>query len=87
MSPVLVPKAYEVLPCPSTGVQRLVRLCKDPKERNSSNSVLVACLAALRKIAASSGNRDLTDLGATELVRNELWDSFQQYSIAHESYV
>lgn len=81
--------------CPSTagmvlqmqGVQRLVRLCKEPKERNSSNSVLVACLAALRKIAASSGNKDLKDLGATELVRNELWDSFQQYSIAHESYV
>ncbi|KAK8780351.1 hypothetical protein V5799_018307 [Amblyomma americanum] len=81
--------------CPSTagavlemqGVQRLVRLCKEPKERNSSNSVLVACLAALRKIASSSGSTDLGHLGATELVKNELWDSFQQYSITHESYV
>ncbi|KAM7298300.1 hypothetical protein ISCGN_018903 [Ixodes scapularis] len=69
------------------GVHRLVRLCKDPKERNNSNSVLVACLAALRKIASSSGNKGLQDLGASELVKNELWDSFQQYSNKHESYV
>lgn len=26
------------------GVQRLVRLCKDEKERNHSDAVLVACL-------------------------------------------
>lgn len=68
-------------------VQRLVRLCKEPKERNSSNSVLVACLAALRKIAASSGHEDLKDLGAAELVKDHLWSSFKQYSVAHESYV
>uniref|UniRef100_A0A224Y838 Protein inscuteable homologue C-terminal domain-containing protein n=1 Tax=Rhipicephalus zambeziensis TaxID=60191 RepID=A0A224Y838_9ACAR len=81
--------------CPSTagmvlqmqGVQRLVRLCKEPKERNSSNSVLVACLAALRKIATSSGHKDLKDLGAAELVKDHLWNSFKQYSVAHESYV
>lgn len=69
------------------GVQRLVRLCKEPKERNSSNSVLVACLAALRKIAASSGHKDLKDLGAAELVKDDLWNSFKQYSVSHESYV
>ncbi|XP_075531833.1 spindle orientation adaptor protein inscuteable isoform X1 [Dermacentor variabilis] len=69
------------------GVQRLVRLCKEPKERNSSNSVLVACLAALRKIAASSGHKDLKDLGAADLVKDDLWNSFKQYSVAHESYV
>ncbi|XP_064489656.1 protein inscuteable homolog isoform X2 [Ornithodoros turicata] len=69
------------------GVQRLVRLCKDPKERNNSNSVLVACLAALRKIASSCGSKEMCDLGAAELVKNELWDSFQQYSSKHESYV
>ncbi|KAH7940100.1 hypothetical protein HPB52_021849 [Rhipicephalus sanguineus] len=68
-------------------VQRLVRLCKEPKERNSSNSVLVACLAALRKIATSSGHKDLKDIGATELVKDHLWNSFKQYSVAHESYV
>ncbi|KAH6924956.1 hypothetical protein HPB50_027027 [Hyalomma asiaticum] len=81
--------------CPSTadkvlqlqGVQRLVRLCKEPKERNSSNCVLVACLAALRKIATSSGHKDLKDLGAADLVKDHLWNSFKQYSISHESYV
>ncbi|XP_035662613.1 protein inscuteable homolog isoform X3 [Branchiostoma floridae] len=34
------------------GLQRLVELCRKPKERNYSDSVLVACLATLRKLAS-----------------------------------
>ncbi|XP_013771875.1 uncharacterized protein LOC106457037 isoform X2 [Limulus polyphemus] len=69
------------------GVQRLVRLCKDEKERNHSDSVLVACLAALKKIATACGTEEFVKLEATELVKEKLWDSFQKYSSKHESFV
>lgn len=69
------------------GVQRLVRLCKDEKERNQSDAVLVACLAALRKIATGCGLEEFKGLNATELVEPRLLDSFLIYSSRQESYV
>ena len=69
------------------GVHRLVALCKDAKERNNADSVLVACLAALRKIAAVCSPLDMEAIGARDLVSQELWDTFQMYSNKTESYV
>ncbi|KAJ9578976.1 hypothetical protein L9F63_024915, partial [Diploptera punctata] len=69
------------------GVNRLVRLCKEERERNHSDGVLVACLAALRKIAANCGTKVIEDLDAMELVEPRLLDSFLLYSSRQESYV
>ncbi|XP_069679200.1 protein inscuteable homolog [Periplaneta americana] len=69
------------------GVNRLVRLCKEERERNHSDGVLVACLAALRKIAANCGTKVIEDLDAMELVEPRLLDSFLIYSSRQESYV
>ncbi|OQR66242.1 protein inscuteable-like [Tropilaelaps mercedesae] len=69
------------------GVHRLVTLCKEPKERNNADSVLVACLATLRKIAAVCSPMDMQAIGAHDLVSKELWDTFQMYSNKTESYV
>ncbi|CAL1262284.1 unnamed protein product, partial [Larinioides sclopetarius] len=69
------------------GIQRLVKLCKDRKERNDSDSVLVACLAALRKIAAAREKEEIIKLGAQELIEPRLWDAFLAHSSKRESYV
>ncbi|XP_065344245.1 protein inscuteable homolog [Cloeon dipterum] len=69
------------------GAERLVRLCKDEKERNHSDAVLVACLSALRKIASHCGPEVIEKLGAEELVAPRLLDSFLLYSSRQESYV
>ncbi|KAG8190666.1 hypothetical protein JTE90_001275 [Oedothorax gibbosus] len=69
------------------GIQRLIKLCKDRKERNDSDSVLVACLAALRKIAAVREKEEFTKLGAQELIEPRLWDAFLAHSSKRESYV
>ncbi|KAG8261869.1 protein inscuteable homolog isoform X2 [Homalodisca vitripennis] len=69
------------------GVNRLVRLCKEEKERNHSDGVLVACLAALRKIVANCGTKVVDELNARELIEPRLLDSFLLYSSRQESYV
>ncbi|XP_042208708.1 protein inscuteable homolog [Homarus americanus] len=69
------------------GAERLVRLCKDEQERNHSDAVLVACLAALRKMASSMGSEELRGMDAAELVEPRLLDSFLIYSSRQESYV
>ncbi|KFM76996.1 Protein inscuteable-like protein, partial [Stegodyphus mimosarum] len=69
------------------GIQRLVKLCKDRKERNDSDSVLVACLAALRKIAVVRQKEEFMKLGAQELIEPRLWDAFLAHSSKRESYV
>ncbi|XP_046394800.1 protein inscuteable homolog [Ischnura elegans] len=69
------------------GVSQIVRLCVDEKERNHSDGVLVACLAALRKIAANCGTKVIEELGAMDLVEPRLLDSFLVYSSRQESYV
>ncbi|XP_064098528.1 protein inscuteable homolog [Macrobrachium nipponense] len=71
----------------SGGAERLVRLCKDEHERNQSDAVLVACLAALRKMASSLGLDELREVDAAELVEPRLLDSFLIYSSRQESFV
>ncbi|CAL4058863.1 unnamed protein product [Meganyctiphanes norvegica] len=69
------------------GAERLVQLCKDEMERNHSDAVLVACLAALRKMASALGSEELREMNAAELVEPRLLDSFLTYSSRQESYV
>ncbi|XP_050727217.1 protein inscuteable homolog isoform X2 [Eriocheir sinensis] len=69
------------------GAERLVQLCKDERERNHSDAVLVACLAALRKMSSSLGEEGLQGIDAAELVEPRLLDSFLIYSSRQESYV
>ncbi|VVC30242.1 Hypothetical protein CINCED_3A021057 [Cinara cedri] len=70
------------------GVNRMIRLCKDERERNHSDGVLVACLASLRKIAANCGkDKIMNQYDAAELVEPRLLDSFLLYSSKQESYV
>ncbi|CAL4101245.1 unnamed protein product, partial [Meganyctiphanes norvegica] len=69
------------------GADRLVQLCKDDLERNHSDAVLVACLAALRKMSSTLGAEELRGVDAAELVEPRLLDSFLIYSSRQESYV
>lgn len=36
-------------------VQRLIEICKEPKQRNFSRTVQIACMAALKRLAKASG--------------------------------
>nr|XP_053634438.1 protein inscuteable homolog [Cherax quadricarinatus] len=69
------------------GAERLVKLCKDDQERHHSDAVLIACLAALRKMASSLGSEELRGMDAAELVEPRLLDSFLTYSSRQESFV
>ena len=69
------------------GLGRLVELCKNESERVGSDGVLVACLAAVRKIAAAVGPDKFKNLDATELVEPRLLDSFLIFSSRNESFV
>ncbi|KAG1661807.1 Protein inscuteable [Nymphon striatum] len=62
------------------GIQRLVRLCKDEKERNCSDSVLLACLAALRRATDKVGNDVLKELEAEDLFNVDLIENYKKYS-------
>ena len=66
----------------SGGVERTVQLCQEPCSRNFSDSVLVACLALIRRV---SSNLDL-DIDQS-LTQESLVDSFRELSTQHESYV
>lgn len=69
------------------GLSRLVRLCKDESARLASDGVLVACLAAVRKVAAVCGRKHFDALDAAELVEPRLLDSFLIFSSKNESFV
>ncbi|KAI1301482.1 Protein inscuteable -like protein [Halotydeus destructor] len=69
------------------GIQRLVQLCKEPQQRNFSDTVLLAALAALRRISATLGKSLFKQLGAVDLVELDLNDAFVLYSCKSESYV
>ena len=69
------------------GLVRLVELCKNESARVGSDGVLVACLAAVRKIAAAVGPEKFKNLDATELVEPRLLDSFLIFSSRNESFV
>ncbi|XP_016300871.1 protein inscuteable homolog isoform X1 [Sinocyclocheilus anshuiensis] len=67
-------------------VPRLIELCRSPAERNNSDSVLVACLAALRRLAAECPD----SIGPTDhqqLIKPRLVDSFLLCSNMEESFV
>lgn len=69
------------------GLSRLVELCKNEDSRLGSDGVLVACLAAVRKIAAACGTKHFEALDAAELVEPRLLDSFLIFSSKNESFV
>ena len=62
------------------GVQRSVQLCEDAAARNYNDSILVACLALLRRAA----NHVKITQG---FVHENLVDSFRELTSAQESYV
>ncbi|KAH9401041.1 hypothetical protein TYRP_002627 [Tyrophagus putrescentiae] len=62
------------------GIAKLVRLCKCPAERAHSDTVLLAAIAALKRLATAVGRKPFHELGATDLVDEKLQASFQAYS-------
>ncbi|XP_066142000.1 protein inscuteable homolog isoform X1 [Euwallacea fornicatus] len=69
------------------GLRRLVELCREKHKRFSSDAVLVAALATLRKIVEACGKDVLDVQDCQELVEPKLLDSFLAYSTQNESYV
>lgn len=67
-------------------VSRLIELCRSPSERNSSDAVLVACLAALRRLAGVCPE-GLQESDFQQLVQPRLVDSFLLCSNMEESFV
>ncbi|XP_059831757.1 protein inscuteable homolog isoform X2 [Hypanus sabinus] len=67
-------------------IPRLIELCRYPSERNNSDSVLMACLAVLRKLAASSP-QCFEDSDYQQLIKPRLVDSFLLCSNMEESFV
>ncbi|XP_078404003.1 protein inscuteable homolog [Cetorhinus maximus] len=67
-------------------IPRLIELCRSPCERNNSDSVLVACLAALRRLAASCP-QSFADTDYQQLIKPRLVDSFLLCSNMEESFV
>ncbi|KAL4233063.1 hypothetical protein ACF0H5_007749 [Mactra antiquata] len=69
------------------GVPRLVQLCRDIDERNNSDAVLVASLAALRKICALCHCPEMTTIDYHQLIKPKLMDSFLMCSRTDENFV
>ncbi|NXB49959.1 INSC protein, partial [Leucopsar rothschildi] len=67
-------------------IPRLIKLCRSPTERNNSDSVLVACLAALRRLAVMNPD-GLEDSDFQQLVKPRLVDSFLLCTNMEESFV
>jgi hypothetical protein len=68
-------------------VQRLVELCQEPTARNGSDSVLVASLALLRRLAGEGPAGAAQCGGRLPLLQESLLDSFRELSSQQESYV
>ncbi|XP_068595648.1 protein inscuteable homolog [Brachionichthys hirsutus] len=64
----------------------LIELCRSPAERNNSDSVLVACLAALRRLAAWCPD-SIAASDHQQLIKPRLVDSFLLCSNMEESFV
>ncbi|XP_041352580.1 protein inscuteable homolog [Gigantopelta aegis] len=69
------------------GIPRLVKLCRSSRERNNSDAVLVASLAALRKISSTCGNKNVSDADVQQLIAPRLMDSFLMCSRSDENFV
>ncbi|GFN84627.1 inscuteable-like protein [Plakobranchus ocellatus] len=69
------------------GIPRFIELCRDSQARNNSDAVLVACLAALRKVCALYGKDGISNLDYQQLVSPQLMDSFLMCSHSDENFV
>ncbi|XP_013413958.1 protein inscuteable homolog isoform X1 [Lingula anatina] len=69
------------------GIPRLVQLCRNITERNNSDGVLIACLAALRKIATVCGVQEFSAADIQQLIKPTLVDSYLICSQLEESFV
>lgn len=81
-------KGFLMKKCPPYyGVPRLVQLCRNIEERNNSDAVLVASLAALRKICALCPCPEMTTIDYHQLIKPRLMDSFLMCSHSDENFV
>ncbi|KAH3836004.1 hypothetical protein DPMN_109373 [Dreissena polymorpha] len=69
------------------GVPRLVQLCRSSEERNGSEAVLVASLAALRKICALCPCPDITTVDYHQLIKPRLMTHSLMCSKTDENFV
>ncbi|CAL1545823.1 unnamed protein product, partial [Lymnaea stagnalis] len=69
------------------GIPRFIELCRDSQARNNSDAVLVACLAALRKVCTLYGRDGISNLDYQQLVTPQLMDSFLMCSHSDENFV
>lgn len=69
------------------GLERLVMLIREPPFRNFSETVLIASLAAVRRISATLGKAPLASLKALDLIETDLREVFVKYSTKAETYV
>lgn len=69
------------------GIPRLVELCRNKGERNNSDAVLVACLAALRKVSALYKTENIIDIDFIQLIQPRLMDSFLICTNTDENFV
>ncbi|XP_071506934.1 protein inscuteable homolog [Diadema antillarum] len=65
-------------------IPRLVELCRHRRERNDNESVLVACLAALRRLHSNVGGSPFREEDLQSLVQPCLMESFQACSSSDE---
>ncbi|XP_030844371.1 protein inscuteable homolog isoform X2 [Strongylocentrotus purpuratus] len=70
-------------------VARLADLCKHARERNHRSDVLVACLAALRRIHSHIGSSPLKENDVEQLIQPRLMESFLHCSttVRRETFV
>ncbi|XP_038071914.1 protein inscuteable homolog isoform X2 [Patiria miniata] len=68
-------------------IPRLVELCCNRRERNDSEPVLVACLAALRKLHNLLGPSVFKSSDVDQLIKPRLIDSYLMCSATKESFV
>ncbi|XP_025018509.1 protein inscuteable homolog isoform X1 [Tetranychus urticae] len=69
------------------GCHRLVQICKEPRERNFSETVLIASLIALRRLCSMLKPEKIKELNAVDLITVNLDQAFLQCSQVSESYV
>ena len=69
------------------GVQRLIQLCKEAKERNFSDTVLLAAIVCIRKIGQTIGKSVFRHLEALDLIEPKVNETFLLYSEKNETIV
>lgn len=69
------------------GVKQMIDLCKFSNKRNHSDTVLIACLAALRKMAKVIGHETFRHYNALDLIELELNQALEIYGRLYASEV